>query len=134
MEDPHGGDAMSRGKLRIDSPAKGPARPHVDLSEPELAATLVADPEDATNDESESAVAAVPEPHSLERTIQFELLNQPHVRFSSLVVRRFRDGICLQGVIEVEGDLPDIVALAQEISGVERVMNHLVVRRQAADD
>jgi len=55
------------------------------------------------------------------------------VRFSSLVVRRFRDGVCLQGVIEVDEDLPDIERITRELSGVNRVMNHLVVRRRASN-
>lgn len=137
MEVVHGGRAMAGRKLRVDTPEIQPVE--------DSTASVVADPLlDAESDlaeqdgvevvlSAEVVVSVVPEPHSLERSIQRELLNHPDIHFSSLVVRRFRDGICLQGVIEVECDLPDVEGLTRELSGVNRVMNHLVVRRQSSN-
>ena len=65
--------------------------------------------------------------HELEYAVRNRLLAQPDVRFSSLVVRRLRNGVCLQGVMEVEDDCPDVASLAKSVAGVEDVLNHLVV-------
>lgn len=67
--------------------------------------------------------------HRLERDVQRCLLDHPDLQFSSLVVRRVRDGVCLEGVLEVEGFCPDVSSLAQRVAGVSQVLNHLVVRR-----
>ena len=66
-------------------------------------------------------------PHGLECEVQRELLSQPHLRFSSLVVRRLQNGVCLQGVLEADDDAPDVVSVAQRIAGVDQVLNHLLV-------
>ncbi|MBW3539517.1 MAG: BON domain-containing protein [Planctomycetes bacterium] len=68
-------------------------------------------------------------PHQLEESVQRELLSAPRCRFSSLVVRRIAGGVCLEGVLEAAGALPDIASLARRVAGVEQVLNHLVVRR-----
>ena len=68
-------------------------------------------------------------PHQVERAIQRELLGQPGLRFSSLVIRRIRDGICLEGVLETEDECPDVCRLVKSVAGVDNVLNHLVVRR-----
>lgn len=65
----------------------------------------------------------------VERDLQRELLALPHMRFSSLVVRRVRDGVfCLEGVLETSGSPPDVCGLAQRVAGVQEVLNHLVVQ------
>lgn len=66
-------------------------------------------------------------PHQVEREVQRELMSHPGLHFSSLVVRRLDNGVCLQGVLEVEGDEPDVCSLAQRVAGVQQVLNHLVV-------
>ncbi len=67
-------------------------------------------------------------PHALEQQVQRCLLQTPHVRFPSLVVRRLRDGVCLEGVMESDDECPDVCGLARQVSGVQRVINHLVIR------
>jgi osmotically-inducible protein OsmY len=69
-------------------------------------------------------------PHQVERDVRRELLSQPELRFSSLVVRRVgRGAICLEGVLETTaGKAPDVSGLAQRVAGVDRVLNRLVVR------
>ena len=75
-----------------------------------------------------------PEDHTLERTIQRELMRtRDGVKFGSLVVRRVsRDSICLQGVIYADDDAEDggdeIEALVRKVAGVDSVLNHLVVQ------
>lgn len=61
--------------------------------------------------------------------VRRELLSRPGLRFSSLVVRRVQDGVCLQGVLESNQSNDDVCNLAQSAAGVARVLNHLVVRR-----
>ena len=129
---------MAGRKLRFDPPETETVRDSVSsLTVDALRDAAAAEPDEYGSGlpaaEPEARPAVVPEPHALERAIQQELLNQSDVRFSSLVVRRFRDGVCLQGVIEVENDVPDVERLTRELSGLDRVMNHLVVRRLARD-
>ena len=68
-------------------------------------------------------------PHQVERDVRRELLSEPGLRFSSLVVRRVGYGVfCLEGVLETTGKLPDESCLELRIAGVDRVLNRLVVR------
>jgi len=73
------------------------------------------------------------EQHGMERAIQQRLLSSPDVEFTSLVVRRVPGGVCLQGVMQVSGDLPDVTRLAMEVAGVQRVINRLVVHSTPLD-
>lgn len=66
-------------------------------------------------------------PHQIEQDVQRELLSEPNLRFSSLVVRRINNGVCLQGVLEAGAGCPDVCSVAQRVSGVRQVLNHLVV-------
>lgn len=69
--------------------------------------------------------------HSVERQVQRKLLANPSLRFSSLVVRRMPDGICLEGVLTAnEG--ADVCSLARQVEGVSRVLNHLLVQGPAS--
>ena len=83
---------------------------------------------------ADSAVAVVePEycrtpPHQVEAEVRRALLGEPDLRFTSLVVRRVPDGVCLEGVLESNEDAPDVDDLARQVRGVERVINHLLVR------
>jgi hypothetical protein len=67
--------------------------------------------------------------HQFEHSVQRELLAQPGLRFSSLVVRRIPKGVCLEGVLEAAVAPDDVTSLAQRVAGVEQVLNHLVIRR-----
>ena len=66
--------------------------------------------------------------HEYERDIQRRLLEAPGLHFSSLVVRRLENGICVQGVLETSGSHLDLGRIVREISGVENVVNQVVVR------
>lgn len=66
-------------------------------------------------------------PHQVEHEVQRQLLSQPALRFSSLVVRRIDNGVCLQGVLEVDDESPDVCTIAQRVAGVQQVLNRLVV-------
>ncbi|HUG93540.1 MAG TPA: BON domain-containing protein [Planctomycetaceae bacterium] len=69
--------------------------------------------------------------HELEHTVQRELLAQPDLDFSSLVVRRIPGGVCLEGVLETCVGASDVTSLARRVAGVQQVLNHLVIRRPA---
>lgn len=83
---------------------------------------------------ADSAVAVVePEycrapPHQVEADVRRTLLGERDLRFTSLVVRRVPDGVCLEGLLESGEDAPDVDDLARQVRGVERVINHLLVR------
>jgi len=64
--------------------------------------------------------------HAIERQVQRKLLAHPHLRFSSLVVRRTRNGVCLEGVLTSAGG-PDVCSVARQVEGVQEVLNHLLV-------
>ena len=66
-------------------------------------------------------------PHRIEQEVQRVLLGDPSLRFSSLVIRRLGNGVCLQGVLETNDESPDVCAVAQRVAGVEKVLNHLVI-------
>ncbi len=67
-------------------------------------------------------------PHRLEQAVQRRLLAHPELRFSSLVIRRIPNGVCLEGVLEMEVDL-DLGDLVRSVAGVTQVLNHLVIHR-----
>ena len=77
--------------------------------------------------------AVVAGPHQTEEDVQRELLGHPKLQFSSLVVRRIRDGVCLEGVLDVGETCPDVCSLARQVAGVREVLNHLVVHRSSDD-
>ncbi|MFG0331894.1 MAG: hypothetical protein ACF8TS_00905 [Maioricimonas sp. JB049] len=66
---------------------------------------------------------------AVERNVRRALIDQPGLKFSSLVVRRVDDGICLEGVLEVSDDTDeaDVSSLARQVAGVDRVLNRLLV-------
>ncbi len=66
--------------------------------------------------------------HEFERDIQRRLLETPGLNFSSLVVRRIDDGICVQGVLELSGPHLDLGKVVRDVSGVENVINQVLVR------
>lgn len=68
-------------------------------------------------------------PHQMERDLRRNLLSQPKLKFSSLVIRRIDNGICLEGVMEAEDGGPDLCSLVQQVAGVERVINQVMVTK-----
>jgi len=68
--------------------------------------------------------------HSLECEIQHALALDSDVNVSSLVVHRTKNGVCLEGVLEFEGECPDVCKRIQALTGVEEVINHLLVKRR----
>jgi osmotically-inducible protein OsmY len=70
-------------------------------------------------------------PHRLEQAVQRHLLSQPELRFSSLVIRRIPNGVCLEGVLENNANL-DVCGMARRVAGVNEVLNLLVVRQKSA--
>ena len=71
-------------------------------------------------------------PHQIEEDVQRELRGHPRLHFSSLVIRRIRGGVCLEGVLDVDEACPDVCGLARRVAGVREVLNHLVVHRSPA--
>ena len=68
-------------------------------------------------------------PHELELKVRHELLSESRLRFGSLIIHRIEDGVCLEGVVQMADDAPDICGVAQRVEGVQRVVNRLVVHR-----
>ena len=66
-------------------------------------------------------------PHQVEQQVRSELLSDPNLHFSSLVVRRIEGGVCLQGTLQTDADAPDVTSIAQRVAGVDCVLNHLLI-------
>ena len=71
--------------------------------------------------------------HEVERAVWSELHSLPGVYFSSLIVRRTRDGVCIQGVMETDDGMSpcDVENLVREVAGIEKVVNRLLIRESA---
>jgi len=76
---------------------------------------------------SEALPAAQALPHQIEQEVRRALLSQPNLHFSSLVVRRIADGVCLQGILQTNSESPDVCSIAQRVAGVNCVLNHLLI-------
>ena len=72
------------------------------------------------------------DPHRIEQEVQRKLLSDPGLNFSSLVVRRIPEGVCLEGVLETAENCSSVSQLIRSVQGVNRVLNHLVIRRPPA--
>ncbi|MBS0261868.1 MAG: hypothetical protein JSS02_07915 [Planctomycetes bacterium] len=68
-----------------------------------------------------------PAAHQVEQDVRRVLLSEPTLRFSSLVIRRIADGVCLQGILEADDEAPDVSSVARRVRGVRCVLNHLVI-------
>lgn len=80
---------------------------------------------------SESTCDDWTRPHRTAFAVQNRLLHEPGLDFSSLVVRELPNGVCLEGVVSVEAGSPNIDSLVRLVSGVDNVLNRLVVREPA---
>ncbi len=67
--------------------------------------------------------------HQLEREVRNRLMAEPSLNFTSLVVRRVRSGLCLEGVLETDDSAADVSRLVRQICGVSQVLDRLVVHR-----
>jgi osmotically-inducible protein OsmY len=76
---------------------------------------------------SEALAPAQISPHQIEQEVRRALLSQPNLHFSSLVVRRIADGVCLQGILQTDSESSDVCSIAQRVSGVNCVLNHLLI-------
>lgn len=86
--------------------------------EPACCDTLVLSPDDSV----------MLHPHRLEQDVRNRLMAEPSLNFTSLVVRRVHDGLCLEGVLEAD-DSDDVSLLVRRVCGATPVLNHLVVHR-----
>lgn len=69
-------------------------------------------------------------PHSLECTIQHALAIDSDVSLSSVVIHRTKNGVCLEGVLEFDDECPDICNRIKALTGVEEVINHLMMKKR----
>jgi hypothetical protein len=69
-------------------------------------------------------------PHDVEQAVWHGLQCASGYHFSTLIVRRLQDGVCLQGVLEAEDAtcLQDVYSLVKSIACVDRVLTQFVVR------
>lgn len=67
--------------------------------------------------------------HQLEREVRNRLMAEPSLNFTSLVVRRVRSGLCLEGVLETDDSDVEVSRLVRQICGVSQVLDRLVVHR-----
>ena len=67
--------------------------------------------------------------HQLEQEVRNRLMAEPSLNFTSLVVRRVRSGLCLEGVLETDDSVAEVSRLVHQICGVTQVLDRLVVHR-----
>ncbi len=97
----------------------------------EAAVTASAIDEESTvlfSEEPTVVVELPADPHRVEMDVRQRLLQAPNLHFCSLVIRRVRNGVCLEGVLETDEECPDVCGLVRQVTGVEEVLNHLVIR------
>ena len=70
-------------------------------------------------------------PHMIESEVRRALISNPRLHFKVLVVRRVPNGVCLEGVLDVDDTAPDVDEIARHVAGVELVINRLLVRESA---
>ncbi|MCP4170330.1 MAG: hypothetical protein GY758_06105 [Fuerstiella sp.] len=80
---------------------------------------------------STGAESLLQKPHLLETQVHRELLSDTHLDFSSLVIRRIPNGVCLQGVVEIDDPKADVSGSAMRVKGVGNVQNRLVMHHKA---
>lgn len=68
-------------------------------------------------------------PFALQQTVQRELMSDPAITASSLVISPTEDGICLEGILETSGEIPDVERLIRNVAEVNQILNRLVVRQ-----
>lgn len=103
-------------RRRIHTPVSLDAT--VDLEDAACCDTLLMSPDDSV----------LLHPHRLEQEVRNRLMAEPSLNFTSLVVRRVRDGLYLEGVLEAD-DADDVCVLVRRVCGATPVLNHLVVHR-----
>ena len=86
---------------------------------PVMEETLVCSPDDSV----------LAHPHRLEQDIRHQLMLESNLNFTSLVVRRINNGVCLEGVLETDDDSCDVENVVRRVADVQNVLNCLVVRR-----
>ena len=79
---------------------------------------------DSPTEESDEAV------HDVEACISRALKAQPELSFSSLVVRRVPGGVCLEGVLETDVPSDNVTDLVKRVSGLDSVINRLLICRR----
>jgi hypothetical protein len=115
--------AVARSYFPMDGECDVPSMQSVALDDPV--------PSDSTIAVIEPQYCQEP-PHQVESDVRRALVARPELHFKSLVVRRLRNGVCLEGVLEADDSAPDVDQLAREVAGVECVMNRLLVQKQPA--
>ena len=65
--------------------------------------------------------------HQLASDVRRALLSEDGLDIASLVVRRVPNGVCLEGVVRVNGDDVDVCRAVRKLEGVGEILNHLVV-------
>jgi hypothetical protein len=65
--------------------------------------------------------------NQLASDVRRALLSEDGLDIASLVVRRVPNGVCLEGVIRVNGDDVDVCRAVRKLAGIGEILNHLVV-------
>jgi hypothetical protein len=72
--------------------------------------------------------------HRLEQHVHRALCRNGGQAYSSVVVRRLPNGVCLEGVVRASAGQFDPSRTALQVPGVKEVLNHLVHCTETADD
>lgn len=72
--------------------------------------------------------------HGLEQHVHRALCRNGGQAYSSVVVRRLPNGVCLEGVVRASAGQFDPSRTARQVPGVKEVLNHLVHCTEMVDD
>ncbi len=72
-------------------------------------------------------------PHSLEKRVHHELVRSNTPKFESVIIHRIQNGICLEGCIDSLADSIKACRIAKTVKGVNKVLNHLMVKKETCN-
>ncbi len=68
--------------------------------------------------------------HRVEEEVTRTLREAPGVHVQSLSVHRTEDGVCLHGVVEVDGPCADLGSIIRQALSIDHVVNRMIIKQR----
>jgi hypothetical protein len=68
--------------------------------------------------------------HRVEEEVTRTLREAPGVHVQSLSVHRTKDGVCLHGVVEVDGPCTDLGSIIRQALSIDQVVNRMIIKQR----
>ena len=68
--------------------------------------------------------------HRVEEEVTRTLREAPGVHVQSLSVHRTEDGVCLHGVVEVDGPCTDLGSIIRQALSIDHVVNRMIIKQR----